>query len=346
MSLCFALIISATEWKPPSARSLSSFSTSAFEARRTKRTHGGAAGSLSVRMVGMYVLICAHASLRLLLQGAIGGDVMRTETVRVRVCKCGHEEDTHSPTGCFYGHGTAMGGCDCPKFRSRGRVGVRAVLVPPVTTIDTILREMVRAEVTRQLGPHGVLRSIPGTQVTHIALPKALVDLAHEVNPNGRRSSNGSVVLQGIDRKLLQALAMHGPSSEKRLALLAGYSRSGSFSAALTRLRKGGYIHKTGAGNEITSIGRPLVSGWTPLPTGQALMDFWSTRLGPCGTSILEVLVRAYPNEVRTPDLAEATRYKTSGTFSATQTKLRALGLMDGHRASREFVEAVRGGAS
>ena len=277
----------------------------------------------------------------------------RTETTRVRVCRCGHEESFHryvradGAHGCVYGHDTASGGCDCVKFRSRGRAGVRAVLVPPVTTIDQLIREMVREEVTRQL-TYGRLTPIPGTQVTHVVLPKAVVDIAQSVariKAAVRPATNGTVPLEGIDRKLLQALATHGPSSEKRLAILAGYARSGSYSASLTRLRKGGYIEKIRLGNAITALGRPLVSV-TPLPTGQALMDYWSARLGPCGTSILEVLVRAYPQEVRSAELAEATRYKQSGTFSATQTKLRQLGLADGHRASREFVEAVRGGAS
>jgi len=265
--------------------------------------------------------------------------MQRTDTVRVRVCQCGHEEEWHSgqapARSCMYGHTAATGGCDCVKFRSRGRAGVRALLVPPTTTIDTIIREMVRSEVAKQFA------AARSARVT--AEPAPARRILESRTPV--RHTNGSVPLQGIDRKLLQALATHGPSSVKRLAILAGYSQSGTFSAAITRLRRGGYIVSMSGSHAITDLGRPLVSVG-PLPTGQALMDYWSSRLGSCGTSILEVLVRAYPLEVKTAELAEATHYKASGTFSATQTKLRHLGLVDGHRASREFVEAVRGGAS
>ena len=349
--------------------------------------------------------------------------MQRTVTVRVRICKCGHEEGFHTapyPPKCSYGRGTASGGCDCVKFRSRGRAGHRvlterddfavvdaekvgqalkevASFRPTGPTIDSLIREMVRAEVTRQLGDRPRCAECHETDGLHD--PKCRwwgyspgLDVAGRVGskpkhvecercgfavcacvgsgpsptrrplnpmagafsigrpatmPTASSSTNGSgaTALQGIDRKLLQALATHGPSSEKRLAILAGYARSGTFSSAVTRLRKHGYMRKTSSGNEITSDGRPFVSH-TPLPVGQALMDYWSARLGPCGTSILEVLVRSYPEEVKPAALAEATRYSLSGTFSATQTKLRALGLVDGHRASREFVEAVRGGAS
>lgn len=261
--------------------------------------------------------------------------MQRTETVRIRVCQCGHEEGFHTapyPPKCSYGAGTATGGCDCVKFRTRGRAGIRAVLVPPATTIDTLLREMVRVEVARQLGERR-----PAAEPA----PARRMYEAKVTPPK----TNGTAPLQGIDCKLLQALATHGPSSEKRLAILAGYRRSGTFSGALTRLRQGGYVKKASGHNAITDLGRPFVSH-KPLPSGQALMEYWCDRLGPCATSILEVLVRAYPEDVKPAALAEATRYSLSGTFSGTQTKLRALGLVDGHRASREFVEAVRGGAS
>lgn len=266
--------------------------------------------------------LCLHAHTPRATAPSVTPD---TASVRVRICKCGHEESCHDGNGCHYGHGTASGGCvECSRFRVRGRAGIRAVLVPPATTLDALLREMVRAEVARQLVPRAAPTPRP-------PMPRAI------------KMTNGHG-LPKCDRAILIALVTYGPSTDRRLSILTRYARSGSFTAALARLRAAGFITTaSGEGISATTAGTAHLGPVEPLPRGAALLDYWIDRCGPCGGSILDVLVRAYPAEISSDRLAEATHYKLSGSFTAALAELRALGLVDGHCASNDFMHLVRG---
>lgn len=157
-------------------------------------------------------------------------------------------------------------------------------------------------------------------------------------------SGNGGSI-SGPERKILTALAQHGPKTKSRLAILTGYSADGgAFNNPLSALRSKGYISP--AGNDpisITADGAATLGPYEPLPTGRALADWWMGRLSGPERKLLGALVDAYPRPLTKDELAERTGYVADGgAFNNPLSRLRSLELAEGRgeiRASEALFE-------
>ena len=176
--------------------------------------------------------------------------------------------------------------------------------------------------------------TVPLAKLNGAAHPKTPA-IHRDVKPD-----NG--VLSKADRRILSAVA-HASASRAKLAILTGYSaRSGGFASALARLRKRGHLVSEGGEFAATHAGLEVLGPIDPLPTGPALISYWSERLNPCESAILQCVATAYPREVPRGEIGTRTGYsETSGGFASALAKLRTLELVDGFKASPALMEAA-----
>lgn len=138
---------------------------------------------------------------------------------------------------------------------------------------------------------------------------------------------NGS--LGRCERAILTALAQHPAGrSRPQLAVLTGYSlRSSGFSNALSNLRTEEYITRD-MEPRITESGRITLGPFEPLPKGEALRNYWLSKLGKCERGILGALME-HRRGLDATELSEATGYSTlSSGFNNSLSKLRTLELI------------------
>ncbi len=142
------------------------------------------------------------------------------------------------------------------------------------------------------------------------------------------------IKLGKCERAILTALAQRigTKSSKSYIGVKSGYSsRSGSFSNALSNLRKGNLIIGNGDDIEITRDGWQTLGDYEPLPIGEALHQYWFSELHKAESMILKVLVDGHPQAFSKEELGKATGYAhTSGSFSNALSKLRTLELIEG----------------
>lgn len=154
---------------------------------------------------------------------------------------------------------------------------------------------------------------------------------AARVAPTPRQASE-SGPLPKAQRAILTALAQHGRRTVTQVALLTGYSHSsGGYRNSLSALRTAGFIE--GRGDiAITDAGLDALGPYEPLPTGQALVDWWKAHhLGKAERAILDVLAERYPSAVSVQEIADATGYSAgSGGFRNSLSRLRSLELASG----------------
>ncbi len=114
------------------------------------------------------------------------------------------------------------------------------------------------------------------------------------------------------ERLILEALIQY-PAGLRReqLTVLTGYKRS-SRDTYIQRLRERGYASSDSERVTATLEGIAALPDAQPLPTGQALRDFWLARLPQGERTILEVLIAKYPNGIDRAALDELTPYKRS----------------------------------
>jgi len=134
--------------------------------------------------------------------------------------------------------------------------------------------------------------------------------------------------LSKAEEAILVAL-LHSPGKPlevPEIAIRAGYRPSGSFSAHLTSLRRAGYIETSGFGTELTPAGTDAVRSAPARTTGSEFLKELRERHGGAIATVAHALAAADYTDVS--GLATACGYRPSGSFSATLTKLRLLGLM------------------
>jgi hypothetical protein len=169
---------------------------------------------------------------------------------------------------------------------------------------------------------------------------------SHQVTrPKLQRTSSlaiSSEKISGGERKILAALAQYSQGRSKtQVAILTGYShKGGAFNNYLSALRSKGFIE--GSGDNIRITDRGISTGpYEPLPTGQALIDYWMNQLGKAERSILSVLIESYPSALIKEELAALSGYEASGGgFNNALSKLRTLELIQGRgelKATDEF---------
>ncbi len=137
--------------------------------------------------------------------------------------------------------------------------------------------------------------------------------------------------------------------SIRKAALRAGYSlNSSTWRNILSRLRSGHgepYINTSEGVMSVTEPALAALGEYTPLPTGQALLDYWKRELGSgVPGRVFQALIDNQPNEITKEDLAMAADCSSdSSTFRNALSKLNTLELMDGRgetrRLSHELLE-------
>jgi hypothetical protein len=129
-----------------------------------------------------------------------------------------------------------------------------------------------------------------------------------------RRRAEPTTGLPVGERRVLTAIAQHGDAgvTREQLSILTGYKRS-SRDTYLQRLQGRAFVAVAGDRLEATGLGLEVLGpDFEPLPTGDALRDYWLARLPEGERRVLEVLVAAYPTAVERTNLDEPTGYKRS----------------------------------
>ncbi|MGH9501690.1 MAG: helicase HerA domain-containing protein [Terriglobales bacterium] len=145
--------------------------------------------------------------------------------------------------------------------------------------------------------------------------------------PRDGAGSNGSLPVG--ERSLLIAVAQYPEGAERdQLSILTGYKRS-SRDAYISRLLAKGYLSAVGRAITATQEGiDALGSSYEPLPTGDALREYWLGRLPEGERKILEVLIEQSGNPIDRDSLDERTGYKRSSR-DAYLSRLAARRLVD-----------------
>lgn len=146
-------------------------------------------------------------------------------------------------------------------------------------------------------------------------------------------------------RRMLVALAQRPQGlSASQIGVRAGLSSgSGTFTTYLSRARSAGWIVGESHHIRITDDGLAALGDYDPLPTGQALLDYWIAYFGQNGAArMLRVIADAYPRSLTHAEIGEACGLALSGTFTTYLSRLRSLELIEGRsevRASAELFE-------
>jgi hypothetical protein len=141
--------------------------------------------------------------------------------------------------------------------------------------------------------------------------------------------------LSKAERLILTALAQY-PAGRTlvQVAVLTGYAHSGGgFRNALGALRTKEAVAGGAESLRITDVGLSLLGDFTPLPTGDALLQHWRSQLGKAEREILDVLAARHPDRMTLEQVAAETpsRYAPDGGgFRNAVGRLRSLELIEG----------------
>jgi hypothetical protein len=160
-----------------------------------------------------------------------------------------------------------------------------------------------------------------------------------EAQPPAPTLTDGNWLLPKGQRAILTVLAQSAnhQSSKSRVALLAGYSSNGGgFNNYLATLRTQGLMRSNGEMLLITETGLEALGPYEPLPTGEALHEFWLGKCGKAERAVLTELISAYPDPVTKNVLAKSTGYEPDGGgFNNALSRLRTMELIEGRGEMR-----------
>jgi hypothetical protein len=144
-------------------------------------------------------------------------------------------------------------------------------------------------------------------------------------------------------RRMLTALAQNPNGlTYTKLSILTGISQSGGTWRTYLGELRGHNLVDPGEPVRITQAGLKALGNYEPLPTGQALIDYWRSRLGRSGKrAIFDVVLAAYPRGISQEDASARTGISMAGgTWRTYLGELRGLELIVGRgelRASEEL---------
>jgi Helicase HerA, central domain len=141
--------------------------------------------------------------------------------------------------------------------------------------------------------------------------------------------------LQPTERKILSALAEFPEGLDtRRLGVISGLAtRGGSYNTSMKMMKDAGWIE--GGGKDplcITDVGIDVIGEPDPLPTGQALVDHWRSRLNNKSSArILDAFIEAYPKTLDTEAIGDLTGLVTrGGSFNVAMKRLKVMELISG----------------
>lgn len=151
--------------------------------------------------------------------------------------------------------------------------------------------------------------SAPGPRA---APPRAPAPRPREEPPPKGLPSARPEPLNASQRAVLIAIAQHAAGvARDQLSILTGYARS-TRDRLLQELTRFGYV--TGRGSLIvaTDLGIGILGDFDPLPTGDALREYWLSELDEGGRRVLEVVANGYPDHVSREGISDSTGYARS----------------------------------
>jgi hypothetical protein len=147
--------------------------------------------------------------------------------------------------------------------------------------------------------------------VSHRPLPK--VETRYYVDfPRTNHSNTGEKIPKG-EKQILIACAQYPDGlTREQLTIFTGQKRS-TRDAYIQRVSQRGYVVTDGLTIQATTDGiAALGSGYTPLPTGEALREYWLQRLPEGERSVLSSLITVYPLIETREFVTNETGYKRS----------------------------------
>lgn len=150
--------------------------------------------------------------------------------------------------------------------------------------------------------------------------------------PRQAAESNGS--LGKAERSMLTVLAQRNgrPVERNQLGILAGYStKSSHLDNTISSLRTRGLIEGTGEAMRITGDGLHVLGDYEAPPTGQALINWWSGKLGTAERAMFTLLTNKYPARLSREEISELTGYSSASShLDNCLSRLRTLDLIEG----------------
>ncbi len=170
-----------------------------------------------------------------------------------------------------------------------------------------------------------------------------------EVTKNQARNeqslpANAERPRSGKWRMLMACAQFPGGISVRKIALLSGLRRtSGTFGTYLGWLRTQHFVEGPATCLLVTASGIAAAGSFEPLPTGDALREFWQTKLGGSGKRrLFDAICGAWPDAIAKTDAAQGAGLSgKSGTFGTYLGTLRTLGLLDANIESNGLLASA-----
>lgn len=126
------------------------------------------------------------------------------------------------------------------------------------------------------------------------------------------RANGESFSLPTGERKILIACAQYDGGVERsELTVLTGFKRS-TRDAYIKRLREKELVDVQGEMIISTEVGVAALGNFEPLPTGDALREYWMLKLPAGESALLDQLAKVYPAYIERESLDELTGFKRS----------------------------------
>lgn len=161
------------------------------------------------------------------------------------------------------------------------------------------------------------LPSVPKVPARSVVLPVQPRVLPEQSRPVATSNGHNASLGEG-ERLVLVAIAQYTIDGEgadrEQLTVLTGYKRS-TRDAYIQRLSAKGLVTVNKSAGRVlaTDAGiKMLGDNFEPLPTGDALQDYWMERLPEGERKILAYLLEAYPHSVERDALTKLTGYQRS----------------------------------
>lgn len=231
------------------------------------------------------------------------------------------------------------------------RVEIKRVEVPVLkdghlARLETALKEVARCnlrllelsdEIKRNLGKLPEAQRLAELAGQSLAAPRVLSLPAKTGGLVKQGAESNAQNPRGGKGRILAALAQHpcGLTADA-LGILTGLTvNAGTFGTYVGQLRSEGLIAGDRSGFTLTTAGRTATATTPPLPTGDALRDWWRRKLGGGGIGrMFDVLCGAFPDPLTRDALATGAGLTgNAGTFGTYLGKLRKLRLMTGNHS-------------
>jgi len=227
------------------------------------------------------------------------------------------------------------------------RVEIQRVEVPVITQSDIARFEKIGREINEaikefQAAADQLSRNLQArlaafhkSSPSSRALPVSPARIPRPAPTPARVEMDSTAALPKAERSILTVLAQYpNGKSVREIAVIAGYAwKGGGFNNALSYLRKRELVAGSKERYQITDAGLAALGEWEPLPTGQALIDYWMRQLPKAERASLTVLVNHYPDSLDRESLAAEAGYKADGGgFNNAVSKLRTLELIEGRQ--------------